>query len=129
MLTDQRVGFGRIAAVADRQGPQEMASEAPWKVEEMEILDLRGEPADLARQRDQKGSAQGRLAVDQSVERVAPQDVRRGRVQGDRRRRPWGAIEQRQLAEEAARADRRQDGRLGPLIGRDRDLRRSRPRR
>ncbi len=48
--------------------------------------------------------------------------LRLDRVEGHGGRRARGAVEQGQLAEEAARADRRQDGRLGAVVRGDGDL-------
>ena len=44
------------------------------------------------------------------------------RVDGDGRRRAWRAVEQGELAEEPAGPDRRQDGRLGAVVGGQGDL-------
>ncbi len=105
-----------------RQRAQEVPREAPREIEEVEVLDLEGEATDLARQRGEEGSAQGRFAIDETIERVASQHVRLDPVEGHGGRRARGSIEQRQLPEEAARADGGQDGRLRPVVGRDRDL-------
>ncbi len=122
VLADEQVGVGRVAAARERQRPQDVPSEPTGQVQEMEVLDLRREPADLAGQGDQDRVAEDRLVVDERVERVTPQDVGLAGVERDRRRRARRPVEQRQHPEETARPDRREDGRLRSVVRRDRDL-------
>ena len=106
----------------DHDRPQEMAGEPAREIEEVEILHLGGQSSDLTGERDEQHVAQHRLVVDERVEGISSQDLRLGRVERHRRRGPSSAVEQRQLPEEAARADGGEDRRLGPVVRRDRDL-------
>ena len=85
----------------------------------MEVLDLAGQPADLGRERRRaaRAAARGSLSMRPS-EGVAMEDERLGRLERDDRRRVRRAVEQRQLAEELARAEGRDDRRLGALVAR-----------
>ena len=51
--------------------------EPAGQVQEVEVLDLRGQPADLARQGDQQRPAHLGLLVEERLERVAPEHERR----------------------------------------------------
>ena len=101
--------------------PEQPGGHPPGHVEEVELLDVIGQPAQLAGQGRQQGVAGGRLGVDQQPESLARQDQRLGRLEGDRRRRARRPVEQGQLAEEGARPDGGQD-RLVALLGRQHDL-------
>ena len=94
------------------------AGQAARQVEEVEVLHLRRQAADLAGQRGEqrpRGSRRSRRAVD----RTRPVGGRASRSpERLRRRRPRRPVEQRQLAEEPARPDRRQDRRLGAVFRR-----------
>ncbi len=110
------------ARVSVVEHPQDPSSEPTGQIQEVEVLDLRRESTDLARERGQERVAERGLRVDQSIEGVPVQDVGRHGLEGDRRRRSRSPIEQRELAEEPARADRRQDRGLGAVIGGQGDL-------
>ena len=88
----------------------------------MEVVDLAGQPPDLARERGEHRSAQRGLGVDEAMERVATEDERFDGPDRDRRRGARAAVEQRQLAEEAAPTDGRQDDGFGAFVGRQDDL-------
>ena len=122
VLASHFVGTGRVATFADRERPQEMAREPAGQVEEVEVLDLGCQTPYLARKRDQEVVPERRLAVDQRVERVPSQDLGLGRLERDGGRRARGTVEQRQLSEEPAGPDGREDGGLGAVVGRDRGL-------
>ena len=104
---------------------QQVVGEPAGQVEEVEVLHLGGQPADLAGERDEQRPAHLRLLVEERLEGIAPKDEGRHGVEGDRGRRPRRAVEQRQLPEEPARADGRQDRRVGPVVRRDHDLHRA----
>ncbi len=106
------VDLGR--PVLDRT--QQVAGQPARQVEEVEVLDLGGQPADLGRERRQQRPAELRLLVDQAIERIPAQHARLDTVQRDRRGRARRTVEQRQLAEEPARPDRGQDRRLGAVV-------------
>ena len=105
-----------LAALVALDRAQQVTGEPAGQVEEMEILDLRGEAPDLAGQAGEQRAAQAGLRVDQSVEGVAAEHERLDRVHRDRRRRSWRPVEQRQLAEEPAPPDRGEDRRFGAVV-------------
>ena len=74
-------------------------------VEEVELLDVGRQPAELAGERREEGVAQGRLGGDELAEAVRGSDESRVATEGRGRRAPWRAVEQRELAEESPRAD------------------------
>ena len=83
--------------------PDEPRRHAAGHVEEVELLDVDGEAAQLAGQRGQQGVADRRLGGDQLAELVARQDDGLGRRERRRRGRPRRAVEQGELAEDVAR--------------------------
>ena len=101
--------------------PDEAGRHAPGHVEEMELLDVDGEAPQLGRQRGQERVADRRFRRDQLAESVAWQDDGLRRREGRRRGRSGRAVEQRQLAEDVARAQGRDD-RLVAGLGRKGDL-------
>ena len=94
--------------------PEETGRHPAGHVEEMELLDVVGQAAELAGQGRQECVAGARLRVDQLTESIARQDQRLGRLEGDRGRRARRAVEQGELAEEGTRPDRRQDRLVAP---------------
>ena len=98
----------RIAPSGERPVPPSVGEadqargQAAGDVEEVQLLDVGGQPAELAGERREQGVADGRLGGDQLAEPVARQDDGlRGRERG-RGRRPRRAVEQGQLAEDVA---------------------------
>ena len=83
-----------------------MSGEAPGQVQEMEVPELGRQATDLGRERREERMAKRRLVVHEPIEGIAPQDLRLDRLDRDRRGGPWCPIEQRELAEEPARAPR-----------------------
>ena len=72
-------------------------------VEEVELLDVGRQAAQLGREGREQRVAEGRLAGDQLAEAGAGEGERLGRLEGRRGRRPGRAVEERELAEEVAR--------------------------
>jgi hypothetical protein len=84
----------------------------------MQLLDVRREPSQLAGDRGEQRVADMRLGGDEIAEPVARQDDRLGRAQRRGGRGARGAVEERQLAEDRAGLEGREDGlvaRLGRL--------------
>ena len=101
-----RAGFG-----GQRQ-PRQAHRQATREVEEVELLDVAGQAAQLGHEAGQQRVAQARITVEQVVEDGPREHQRLGRLEGRRGRRVRRAIEQRQLAEEVARPERGDDGLL-----------------
>ena len=83
--------------------PDDPAGQTPWQVQEVELLDVAGEPAELGDERSEQRLAQLGLGLDELLEPVAAQDQRLGRLDRDCGRRVRRTIEQCELAEEVAR--------------------------
>ena len=108
--------------VRDATHPQEVAGEAARQVEEVEVGDLAGQAPDLAAERGEHRAAQGGLGVDEAIERVTAEDQRFDGPNGDRGGGARAAVEQRQLPEEAAATDGRQDDGFGAFLRGQDDL-------
>ena len=61
MFARQVVGGGGVATLAERDGPEQVPGEPSGKVEEVEVLDLRRQPSDLAGQGGQQRVTKGGL--------------------------------------------------------------------
>ena len=99
----------------------ETCSQPTGHVEEMELRHVDGEPPHLAGERREERVAERWLGRDQLAECLPWNDDRLGRDERGRARRTRRAIEQRDLAEDVAGAQGRQD-RLVTRLGRQRDL-------
>ena len=106
--------------------PDDPAGEPPGQVEEVELLDVAGEPAQLHDEAGEQRPAEGRLGLDQLVEPVPAQDERLGRLDRDGRRRVGRTVEEGELAEEVAARQGGDDRALLALGRRQDDLHRAR---
>ena len=105
--------------------PGEARREAPGDVEEVELLDVVGEPPQLRGERGEERVADRRLGREQLAELGPRQDRGLRRLDRDRRRRARRPVEQCQLAEDVAGPERRED-RLVAGVARQHDLDRPR---
>ena len=101
--------------------PGKARRESTGDVEEVELLDVMGEAADLGGERREERLPHHRLGCDQLAEAIARKDVGLRRLDGDRGRGARRSVEQGELAEEVARTERRED-RLVARIGGQGDL-------
>ncbi len=99
-----------------------MPGQSPGQVKEVQVLHLGRQPADLPGERCQQSVAKGCLLIDQPVEGITAEHLGGDRVERHGGGRPARTVEQGQFAKEATGADRREDGRLRAVIGRERDL-------
>ena len=93
--------------------------EPPRQVEEVELLDVPGQPSQLAGERAQQGGHQLGIFGKESQELVAGERDRLRRLERGRRGRARPAVEQRQLPEEVAGLEAGDDGLLPLLRGKD----------
>ena len=104
-------GHDRRTSVVGSSSPssgdlaQDVARETTRQVEEMEVLDLGGQPPDLRGERAKERAADAGVVVDEVDRRRGAEDERLDPLDGDGRRGPRRAVEQRELAEEPARSD------------------------
>src|SRR6185436_613816 len=121
--TARRAGRSRSVAVLHGAAhPQEVPGEATRQVEEMEVGNLARQAPDLAGEGREHRASQRGLGIDEAIERVAPEDERFDGPDGDRRGRARSTIEQRELTEEPAPSDGREDHGFGALLRRQDDL-------
>ena len=116
--SDGAVGGRRALAGREMAQPGRQATR---DVEEMQLLDVGREPAQLSREGGEECVAQRGLGRDELAEAAPGQGQGLRRLECDRGRRPGGPVEQGQLTEERAGVDRRDD-RLVTLLGRQADL-------
>ena len=115
---DAAIGQPRPALLGEAHQPRR---EPAGDVEEMELLHVGRQASQLAGDRREQRVAHAGLGRDELAEPVARQHHGLGRADGGGARRSRRAVEQRQLAEDVAFAQRRQDRLLAGLRG-QRDL-------
>ena len=108
-----------------RRQPGEARCEPAGDVEEVELLDVVRQPAELRGERSEQRVDDRRLGGEQLAELGTRQDQRLRRLEGRRRRGSRRPIEQRQLTEDVAGTERRENG-LVAGVGREHDLDRAR---
>ncbi len=118
---DRPIGLAGSLLVGQAREP---GGQPSGDIEEVQLFDVEGESAKLARQRRQERVANRWLRGDQLAESVSREDERLGWFERRGRGRARGAVEQGQLTEEVPRAERREDRLVAGLRG-ERDLDRS----
>ena len=105
--------------------PGEARGESAGDVEEVQLLDMIGQAAELRRDRREQGVDDRGLGGKQFAELGTRQDERLRRLEGRGRRGSRRTVEQGELTEDVAGSERCENG-LVPGVGREHDLDRTR---